>query len=280
MTVRTFLYVPGDRPERIEKAFATNADVVIVDLEDSVAPVSKAEARQNLGRLGGRGYSRRLEVRVNGHDEPAWREDVAAAVAAGCSSIRLPKVEDASWVSDISELLDELEVQRGQPAGSVFLTCTLESARGVLSAGVIASASTRVRRFALGEQDLRRDLSLGEASGAIETAASLIVLHSAAARLDPPVAPVYTHLGDAEGLRETTIRYRDLGFGSRSCIHPEQLDVVCAVYDERPDERSEEIVQVFEAALREGRGTARLADGSFVDRAIYERARQVRDVDA
>lgn len=269
MIALTALYVPGDRPNRVGRALAAGADVVIVDLEDAVAPSSKDLARNALGEaLTGRDAGGpAVQVRVNAAGSP-WHDDDLAAVAAldGEVGVRVPKVESAAQVADIASRVP------GRPIHAL-----VESAMGVERAFEIASAG--VASIALGEADLRSQLGLprgvaGEPG--LAWTRSRIVNAAAAAALPAPQMSVYTDVRDLDGLAASCASGRALGFLGRTAIHPAQLPVIRAAFTPSPEEvaRAREIVERVGSAAADGSGTVVLADGTFLDVAMLAQARR------
>ncbi|WP_187414155.1 HpcH/HpaI aldolase/citrate lyase family protein [Nonomuraea sp. PA05] len=262
----TWLYVPGDRPERFAKAEASGADVVIIDLEDAVAPVRKDEARDNAvaylraRRDGGRPEPGAMEVHVRVNDPATARgRDDLAAVGDLADAVRLPKVEST----------DVLDALAGAPAYAL-----LESAAGVLAAREIA-AHPRVAGVALGEQDLAAELAVtGEQ--AMNHLRLQVVLAAAAAGLPPVPMSVYPDVKDEEGLLASCRAGRALGLFGRTAIHPRQIPAIRRAF--RPSEeevaRAAEVVAAAERAERAGVGAVALPDGRFVDAPIVVRARR------
>jgi citrate lyase subunit beta/citryl-CoA lyase len=256
----TWLYAPASRPELVEKALASRAHAVIVDLEDAVAPGDKLAARAGLAGLLGEARDRIVCLRVNGLATPWGRDDVmAAAPLAGVSSLLLPKVEAAAEVGAVGLLLAGL-------GRELPLRCLIESARGVEAALEIAS-SPRVAGIALGEADLRGELRCED--DGLDLARSRIVLAAAARGLPRPPQSVYTRLHDPEGLARSCARGRALGFLGRSAIHPEQLAEIERAYLPTPAE----LASAHEV-LTGAEGARVQADGAFVDAAFGRAARE------
>ncbi|GAA4950090.1 citrate lyase subunit beta/citryl-CoA lyase [Nonomuraea thailandensis] len=257
----TWLYVPGDRPERFGKAMASGADVVIIDLEDAVAPVRKDEARRNAvaylrERRGGGGAE--VHVRVNDPATDRGRDDLAA-VGDLADAVRLPKVESAA-------VLDALT---GAPAYAL-----LESAAGIVAAGQIA-AHPRVAGVALGEQDLAAELAITDEQ-AMNHLRLQVVLAAAAAGLPPVPMSVYPDVKDEAGLLASCRAGRALGLFGRTAIHPRQIPVIRRAFRPTEEEaaRAAEIVAAAERAEQAGVGAVALPDGRFVDAPIVVRARR------
>ncbi|MEV0587505.1 CoA ester lyase [Nonomuraea sp. NPDC050310] len=254
----TWLYVPGDRPERFAKAAGSGADVVIIDLEDAVAAERKAEALANaLAYLGAREGGPAVHVRVNDPATERGRADVAALAGAGADGLRVPKVESPRAL-DLP--------------GETPLYALVESAAGVLAAPAIA-AHPRVAGIALGEQDLAAELSI-TAESALDHLRLQVILAAAAAGLPPVPMSVYPHVRDEEGLLASCVRGRSIGLYGRAAIHPAQLPVIRRAF--RPS--AEEVARAREIVEAAGRGAVALADGRFVDAPVVARARRVLDL--
>ncbi len=266
----TWLYVPGDRPERFDKAAASGADVVIIDLEDAVDAAHKDEARENAVRyLAGRdtGDGPALHVRINDLATPRGREDLGALVGApGVDALRLPKIDSVEDLAPVDEAFGS------QPMRAHAL---IESARGMANIDAIA-AHPRIAGLALGEQDLAAALSIG-----LETAFDQLrlraVLAAAAAGLGPVPMSVYPDVRDREGLQASCARGRGLGMFGRTAIHPRQIPVIRAAFRPSPEEisRAREVVDAADQAGIDGIGALALPDGRFIDAPIVTKARGI-----
>ncbi|PRX50884.1 citrate lyase subunit beta/citryl-CoA lyase [Prauserella shujinwangii] len=261
----TLLYVPADRPDRVRKALASAADVVLVDLEDAVAPARKDEARAAAARLLA-DARRPVQVRINPPGTP-WHDDDVAAVAGlpGAVGARVPKIETPGAVTALAAAL---------PGRA--LHPLIESALGVEHALAIATASPQVASIGLGEADLRSDLGVDDEAG-LGWARSRVVVAARAARLPPPAMSAYPHVRDIEGLVASCRAGKALGFLGRTAIHPAQLDPIRAAFLPTADEvaRAREVVARLDGARRAGTGALVLADGTFLDTAMLERANTV-----
>ncbi|MEV0146863.1 MULTISPECIES: CoA ester lyase [unclassified Nonomuraea] len=263
----SWLYVPGDRPERFAKAAASGADVVIIDLEDAVVPARKDEARANAAaylreRAAGDAGAVAVHVRVNDVTTARGLDDLAAlAGLPGLGGVRLPKVESAR----VLDALDGLVV----PAYAV-----LESAAGILSAPAVA-AHPRVAGVALGEQDLAAELSVTDET-ALNHLRLQVVLAAAAAGLPPVPMSVYPDVRDEAGLLASCAAGRGIGMFGRAAIHPRQIPAIRRAFTPTAEEtaRAAEIAEAAELAEREGLGAVALPDGRFVDAPIVARARR------
>jgi citrate lyase subunit beta/citryl-CoA lyase len=256
----TWLYAPADRPALVAKALAGPADVVIVDLEDAVAPDNKGMARAEVVALLATPQPR-VQIRINDVRTACGQVDLHAisGLCAGTAGIRVPKVQSADDVRDIAKAVPGVELHP-----------LIESALGLERAYEIASADPAVASIGLGEADLRADLGVSDEAG-LAWARSRLVVAARAAGLPAPVQSVYTDFHDLEGLAESCRVGRTLGFRGRAAIHPAQLAVIEAAY--RPTEK--EVTAANEVVAAAGVGAVALPDGRFVDEAVVRQARSV-----
>ncbi|WP_313025819.1 HpcH/HpaI aldolase/citrate lyase family protein [Pseudomonas lopnurensis] len=261
--IRTALFVPATRPERIPKALASGADAVIVDLEDAVAESLKAEARASLDAFLQANPDARVLVRINAPLHAGQAEDLAlCARHAGVAGVLLPKVESAVQVA--------LAVACGKPVWPI-----VESARGLASLAEIASAEG-VERLSFGALDLGLDLGLASGSAAAERildqARYALLLHSRLANLAPPLDSVFPDIKNLHGLARAVADARDMGFGGLLCIHPGQVAVVHETLMPSAEER--DWAQRVLAAGASGDGVF-VVDGQMVDAPVVGRARRL-----
>jgi citrate lyase subunit beta / citryl-CoA lyase len=261
--VRSYLYVPGDDGRRIEKAFASEADAVVLDLEDAVAPNRKEEARETVARVLESEPEKPVFVRVNAVGTELSAADIDAVAVRSLAGLRLPKTESVESVRLVAETLEEL-------GSEARIQCLIESALGLERAFEIATSHERVAGISLGETDLSADLGVGDEAGLLY-ARSRIVSASRAAGLPHPVQSVYTLVQDLDGLRRSTEAGKRLGFVGRSTIHPSQVPVVNDVFTPTEEEVSE--AEGLLGRLGNEGGAFVLQDGRFVDRAVVESAR-------
>lgn len=247
------LFVPGNRPERFEKAAGAGADAVILDLEDAVAIDAKDEARAAL-----RGGFTNLPmlVRVNGLGTPWHKADMAALEGKGFSAVILPKAE-------ATETFAALCAESAIP-----VVALIESSRGLAEARAIA-ATANVARIAFGSIDFCADLGCAHTREALLAARSELVLASRLAGLAAPIDGVTTALDDAALISDDARHARDLGFGGKLCIHPRQIEAIRAGF--APD-----AAEIFWArrVLASGDGAAAV-DGAMVDEPVRIRARAI-----
>ncbi|HEY6674562.1 MAG TPA: CoA ester lyase, partial [Rubrobacteraceae bacterium] len=246
--IRSYLYVPGDDPRRIEKALATVADAVVIDLEDSVAPNRKEEARSNAATVLESVPARPVFVRINAPGSELAARDIAAVAALHLSGLRLPKVESLESVRLVAETLEELRSEAS-------IQCLIESALGLELALEIARSHERVAGISLGEADLAADLGVRDEAGLLY-ARSRIVSASRAAGLPGPVQSVYTNVKDLDGLRRSTEEGKNMGFVGRSAIHPSQVPIINEVFTPTEEEVAEaqELLDRLEGEAGSGTG--------------------------
>ncbi|CAN5798417.1 CoA ester lyase [soil metagenome] len=261
MTMTSALYVPGDRSDRFDKAVASGADLVILDLEDAVAPNRKSIARAAVvDWLEDTPAGRRpaVEVRVNSGDTG----DLAAVAGLGDRSrvgIRLPKVSSVSDVESVAELVEEVPI------------CALvEDASGVEALLEIAR-HPRVTSVALGEADLASDLGTNDPI-VLDWLRVRLIVAARAAGLPPPMMGVYVDVHDLKGLRTDSERGRSMGFVGRTAIHPSQVAVIVDAF--RPTPAEVAWARAVLGAIADG-GVDRLASGEMVDPAMRGRAEAI-----
>lgn len=253
----TFLFVPGDRPERFDKAFGAGADVVIIDLEDAVGPNNKASALEStLAALAGDGVAAdfRALVRVNGGD------DEIAALAAATSDrllgIVIPKAEEPQAVDAIARRFP-----------GVAVVALIETARGVANARDLAELP-RVTRLAFGAIDFAADVDATAAS-VFDYARAQIVVASRAAGKPAPIESPSTNFTDTDSIEADARAARAAGFGGKLCIHPAQLAPVGAGFAPT----AEDIAWATRIVGLEG-GAVQL-DGAMVDKPVVDRAKRI-----
>lgn len=266
---RSYLFVPGDRPERFDKALASEADAVVLDLEDAVAAPAKDAARAAVAALLASPTlaprdAARLVVRINDEATPGFDADLALLAAGSAPAVMLPKAERIATIERV----------RAACPGIAVLPL-VESARGVLAAPALAAAAG-VQRLVFGTIDYALDMDLQGALAptlGLDMPAALLALASRAAGLWPPVAGVTVAIDDPAQLRADMERARALGFGAKLCIHPRQIAPLHALLAPGDDEVAW-ARRVLAAAEAAG-GAAVQLDGRMVDRPVIERARRI-----
>jgi citrate lyase subunit beta/citryl-CoA lyase len=260
---RSVLYMPGSNARALEKAKGIAADVLILDLEDAVAPEQKVAAREQVMgavRAGGYGH-RELVIRINGLDTPWAAADLQAVAGSGAAAVCMPKVESAAQIEHVAAQLR----QQGARA-SMAIWAMIETPRGVLNAAAIANAP-RMAALVLGTSDLAKDLRVPHTPDRLGfiTSLGLAVLAARAAGIDV-LDGVHLDLKDPVGLRAACEQGRNLGFDGKTVIHPDQVAIANEVFapDAAAVERARRLLAVWQEAQAQGQGVAVL-DGKLVE---------------
>jgi citrate lyase subunit beta/citryl-CoA lyase len=258
----TYLFVPGDRPERFAKAIDAGADAVIVDLEDAVAPANKPAARDACARLWAGGpIATPLLVRINDAESPYFDDDLSLLKSSGIEGVMLSKTESAKQIARVSAMLG--------PKG--YVIALVETARGVANASEIAQGH-KVQRLAFGTLDYAIDLDLsGDERGLLYPSCQLAIA-SRAAGIGSPVAGVTTDLNDETRLLADFALARACGFGAKLCIHPRQIAPLRRALEPTPGEV--EWARRVLAALESGQAAVQV-DGKMVDRPVMLKAQGI-----
>lgn len=279
MILRTLLFTPGNVARRVEKALGSEADAVILDLEDAVPVSEKENVRPAVAAALQQPRAGACYVRINALVTGLTIDDLDAVVSPALDGIMVPKVEQPSDLEKIDWYLAYLEKKRSIPAGAVDLIPLIENARGVENAAAIAGAVPRVKRLCFGAVDYTADLGVSlTADGAeIYYARARLVNASRAAGLEPPIDTVYTGIGDAEGLAKDSRTARALGFQGKLLIHPAQIEPVNRIFTPSREEIAfaRKVVDAFREAEAGGRAAITLDGGKFVDYPVVQNARRL-----
>jgi citrate lyase subunit beta/citryl-CoA lyase len=256
---RSYLFVPGDRPERIAKALGSGADAVIADLEDAVAPEHKLRARDAVADALDAAHP--VVLRINGADTGWFDDDARLAAHPGVAAVMLPKAAD----------VDAVAALRRHSAGKPVLAL-VETAQGMAQVNALATAEG-VARLVFGSIDFQLDLDIADDDLALLFFRSQLVLASRLAGLPAPVDGVTTALDDATRVEAEAQRARGLGFGAKLCIHPKQVAAVNAAFSPSAEQLAW-AHRVIDAAAN-GNGAAVAVDGKMVDAPVLARARRL-----
>jgi citrate lyase subunit beta/citryl-CoA lyase len=257
-TARTFLFVPGHRPDRFAKAAASGADAVILDLEDAVGPERKESAREHVRAWLDDGHQ--AVVRINAPGTP-WHDDDLAALARLARAVMLPKAEDVAQLDAVSRRL---------PTGTSVIPL-IETAIGIVQAVAVCGRPSVVRP-AFGSVDLAAQLGVDHQSGeALRQARSTVVLAAAAAGCGAPIDGVTTAFDDDNVLRADLGHAITLGLTGKLCLHPRQVAIANQAF--APSDREIEWAhQVIDLA---GDGSVAVSNGQMIDRPVVLRARAI-----
>jgi citrate lyase subunit beta/citryl-CoA lyase len=269
---RSALYVPGSNARALAKAGALAADVLIVDLEDAVAPGAKEEARRAAVEAIRAGMGRaEIVLRVNSMETPWGAADLAAAAGSGADAVLLPKVEGADAVREAGRHLEGA----GAP-GSMALWAMLETPRGILHAEEVAFSSPRLACLVAGTSDLVKDLRARHTPGRTEVLASLSILVLAARASGLSVLDgVHLDLDDEAGFAAACRQGRDLGFDGKTLIHPRTLAAANLEFTPGEEELAlaRRVIEAHAAAEAAGKGVV-VVDGRLVEALHVAEARR------
>ncbi|TPQ49493.1 CoA ester lyase [Prosthecomicrobium hirschii] len=282
--MRSLLFVPGDSPRKLDKGFASGADILLIDLEDSVAPAAKAEARRVAAEfLASRipePVRPRLYVRVNALDTGLTDADLDAVIAAGAEGIMLPKACGGPDVTRLDAKIAVREAETGRPDGAArIIAIATETAEAVFRTGTYRGASHRLEGLAWGGEDLAADIGAAnrdEAGAWLETfrlARTMNLLGAVAAEVTP-IDTVYVDFRNEAGLAaECRAAVRD-GYTAKMAIHPAQVPVINAAFtpSEAALAEARAIVAAFAAA---GDAGVIGIDGKMFDRPHLKRAERL-----
>jgi citrate lyase subunit beta/citryl-CoA lyase len=274
---RGLLFVPGTRPERIAKAAAMAADGVILDLEDTVPPAQKAQAREWVVAALRRvdfGPRERI-VRVNAAGAPEHAADLAAVVPAGPDALLLPKLSDAAEVGRLDAEVGRLERSSGRPPGAIRFHLLVETVAAVVALEALARAVPRAAALFYGAGDLARETRARLVPGRLTElyTMSRVVLIARATGLDAIDSPCF-ELGQPDRLESHTRIGADLGFDGKALIHPSQIEVANRCFTPSPEAVAEarRVLAAYGEAEGGGRGALAL-EGQFVDAVHVHMAR-------
>ena len=280
--MRSLLFVPANGGNKLDKAMASGADAVIVDLEDSIAPERKGEARKSalafLNAAHGAHNRPKLLVRINGLDTGLTDADLDAVVPGAPDAILFPKAEGGSTVAHVDGKLTAREAVAGLPEGSIkILAQSVESAAGFFTAGSYRDCSARLIGMTWGPEDLSAELGAdanrdtdGRLTEPYRLARSVCLFGAAAAKT-PAVETVYVDFRNSEGLRRDTEEARRDGFVGRLAIHPAQVPVINEVFTPNAAQIAKARAVVAAFAAHPGAGAVGI-EGKMYDRPHLARA--------
>lgn len=257
---RSFLFVPGSRPERFEKALGSGGDALILDLEDAVAPEGKDAARQQVAAW--LAPERPVLVRINAASTPYYERDAELGKLRGVAGIVLPKAERAHDVIDLIS-----RIKRKIPVYPL-----IESARGMWNALEIAKAPY-VHQLMFGTLDFGADMDMETDGDALDTFRVQLTMISRVAGIRAPVDGVTPSIDNDELLQAETLKAKRLGFAGKLCIHPRQVSIVNRTF--APSEAELEWARRVLHAFGNANGAAVAVDGKMVDRPVFLKAQSI-----
>ncbi len=257
---RSYLFVPGNRPDRFDKAYNSGADAVILDLEDAVPVEQKEQARAIVAEW--LNEDKPVYVRVNGADTEWFMQDVKAIDRPGLMGVFLPKAETVQQVTALNDVLST----------SKPIIPTLETAKGVWNVLELASAPA-VKRLAFGSVDFQLDTGIKGEDQALLYVRTKMVPASSMAKIEAPVDGVTVAIEDQQVLLSDVCRAVDLGLGAKLCIHPKQVKAVNEGFlpSDRDVEWARQVVAVAEASG----GAATRLGSELVDKPVIDKAKRI-----
>ena len=270
---RSVLYMPGANTRALEKAKSLPADSLILDLEDAVAPDAKAQARENIRAALVTGFGHReAVVRINGLNTQWGLDDLKAFADTKADAILLPKVESASQIREVASLLKQFN-----PASTMKIWAMIETPLAIFTLPEIASSHPMLEALVLGTSDLVKDLHARHTPNRVEsqTALSLSVLAARAHQLCV-LDGVHLSLDDEDGLRQSCIQGREMGFDGKTLIHPSQIAFANQIFGPSLEEIDEarQRIRAYEAAISSGAGIAVL-NGKLVEELHIQDAKRI-----
>lgn len=283
--IRSALFVPGDRPDRIDKAMQTAADLVIIDLEDAVLPENKSMARSAVSKcLAANAGQSPVAVRINQIDSEHYDRDLGSLAQSPPYAVMLPKFESPNELELLGTHLSSIESDMGKAANSIRVIPLIESAVAIEGVpGILHTpVASRVWCLAFGAADYALDIGIeldNNAEGLLYPQTRLPVASRAAGVPAPLDAPYMTDLKDVRGLREACLRARSMGFQGKLCIHPNQVETCNKEFSVSSAEVEEarRIVETYRQSQSAGRGVVQL-DGKLIDQPIVDRAMQILEM--
>ncbi len=280
--VRTLLFVPGNRPERVDKAVNAGADVVIIDLEDAVPLALKEETRPMVREKLLQHKGQNIIVRVNALDSGFLKDDLDEILTEELSCIIVPKVESSANIREINSLLLEAEKKKGMKPGATSIIPLIESARAVQNIYEIVCERTdpeRLHTVAFGAADYTLDMGIEMTLEGNELfyPRSRIAVACKAAGVEPPLdTPFMIDVKDTEGLKVDALRAKTLGFQGKLCVHPSQIGPCNAMFSPGADEidYARKVIYAFEEAEAKGLAAIQL-NGKMIDYPVVERSKRI-----
>lgn len=273
--IRSLLFCPGNNEKMVMKAIGSEADAVVLDLEDAVAIEQKEQARRQLiATLEDIDLSPRIFIRINDRQTAFFEADLLAVATLKDVSVIIPKVEQKEDIQKAVEIL-----RKGAADGAERrISPILETAKGMMNAYEIATASDKICARSFGAVDFELDINAIQTEGGEEFlyAKSHVVIASRAAGIAAPIDSVYLDFQDDHGLQRDSFKAKSLGFQGKGAIHPRQLGIINQVFSPTKEEvdYATVVVEAFEEAERNGLASIKL-DGKMIDYPVYKKAKQI-----
>ena len=277
--LRSLIFVPGNRPNMLERALDFNADIIMVDLEDSVPPAEKVAARAvaaewvpHLRQAG-----QRVMVRCNSLDTGLTRDELAAVISPDLYGVSVGKTDSAADLREIEGIISPLEIGANLEAGHVQLIPWIESAKAIVNVNEMASALVRTIAIAFGAEDFTNDLGIQRTDAGAEVyhprcAVAIAARAAGIAALDSP----YVAFRNPDGLAQDAATARQMGYTGKFAIHPAQIDTINQLFSPQPEDvaYARRVMEAWREAEANGRGSLAL-DGKMVDVPVVKRAQNL-----
>ncbi|MDO5666263.1 MAG: CoA ester lyase [Alcaligenaceae bacterium] len=254
MQARSYLFVPGNRPERFDKACASGADAVILDLEDAVGSDSKDKAREEIRQWieqGNQAY-----IRINAANTKWFVDDCSLLALKGVLGVMLPKAERKEDIQKLEQLKHD----------DCQILLLIETAKGLYQAAELAQLPC-VSRLAFGSVDFQLDCSIPNSDFALDYARSALVVASAVGGLPSPIDGVTVSLDDVDLIRGDSEKSKSLGFSAKLCIHPNQITIVNQAFLPT-DKEVQQAQRIVEAVTSASDVSAARLDGKLLEKPI------------
>ncbi len=282
---RSLLFVPANQRRMLDKLNSLPADGYIFDLEDTVPPEEKANARDMTREYMAKLPPGRNWIRINGLPTGFFHEDIEQFVGApGLAGFICPKQDSPGDVAAVDRLITSCEVRKGLAPGSTPIIVMIESASGVLSSREIVAAAARIESVIYaGGEDGDMNVSLGatwsSAGPEMMFVRQYTFVAARAANIPCPLDGVYSNVKDLEGFKADTALSKRLGFRGRTVIHPTQIEAANHIYtpSEKEIDYARRVIAAYEEALKRGTGSTTV-DGKLVDIAMAKTAQRVLDL--
>ncbi|MBI4298532.1 MAG: CoA ester lyase [Chloroflexi bacterium] len=277
--LRSLLFVPGNRQDMLQKAQALRPDALIPDMEDSVTAAEKNKARETvafmLAPLNQAGHT--LIPRINSLGTGLLEKDLEAVIGPNIYGVSVGKFDSARDAQQVISIVEVLERKAGLESGRIKLIPWIETAKAIVNAYEICSASPRIIGVAFGAEDFTADMEIPRSEESAEIVYPRSVIGTAAKAADVMALDTpYPNFRDAEGLKRDSFVARQYGFKGRFAIHPTQIETINSIFSPAPQEveYAKRVVQAFEEAEALGRGATSL-DGKLIDVPIVKRAQKL-----
>ncbi len=277
--LRSLIFVPGNRPNMLERALTFDADIIMVDLEDSVPPGEKVAARdvaaEWIPRL--RQAGQRVMVRANALDTGLTRDELAAVISPHLYGVSVGKTESAGDLREIEGIISPLEIGANLEAGHVNLIPWIESSRAIVNVNEMATALVRTVAIAFGAEDFTNDMGIqrtddGEEVYHPRSTVAIAARAAGIASLDSP----YVAFRNPEGLKKDAGVARQMGYTGKFAIHPAQVETINEVFSPQPEDvaYARRVMEAWREAEANGRGSLSL-DDKMVDVPVVKRAQNL-----